>query len=437
MTTKILAAPYPSWAETDSGDAFVDSTLVCFLIVALPFKNLAYFAPLIFIMMQLFWGDYGFVKRALMWGCALICISATSILCDSLSGQTVNVPGLMFGILTYASLVVMLALRLDFTISPVRWHGLRRAVSWFVIIQSVIGLIQFAISRDADAVCGTFGLFDFLCNITIAQVYLTFNLFAMILFLLIDRRGTLENIAIVLGIVVSILAHSGHQTLFLMASLACVGMLQLRLKALVKIVGFLFALVMLTASVSSIYWSDIEGWYQKVAVDDDSPKRLVALSAKEIMSSPKNLLLGVGMGQFGSRAALISSGDYLTIPLPVALVGESDYFRKSVQPARDAFAEYGETSAMSAPYCSALNLIVEFGLPLTLFILFAVAVEIFWNWRQSRSVDPHTQSVCVLGNVGLILFVLCCFVENYVEFPQAVFLPGLLYFAARASMRTV
>jgi hypothetical protein len=121
----------------------------------------------------------------------------------------------------------------------------------------------------------------------------------------------------------------------------------------------------------------------------------------------------------------------------VALVGESDYFRKSVQPARDAFAEYGETSAMSAPYCSALNLIVEFGLPLTLFILFAVAVEIFWNWRQSRSVDPHTQSVCVLGNVGLILFVLCCFVENYVEFPQAVFLPGLLYFAARASMRTV
>ena len=34
------------------------------------------------------------------------------------------------------------------------------------------------------------------------------------------------------------------------------------------------------------------------------------------------------------------------------------------------------------------------------------------------------------ANVGLVFFVSCLFIENYIEFPQAIFLPALLYFAA-------
>jgi hypothetical protein len=32
-----------------------------------------------------------------------------------------------------------------------------------------------------------------------------------------------------------------------------------------------------------------------------------------------------------------------------------------------------------------------------------------------------------------VFFVACCFIENYVEFPQAIFLPALLYCAALSS----
>jgi hypothetical protein len=37
------------------------------------------------------------------------------------------------------------------------------------------------------------------------------------------------------------------------------------------------------------------------------------------------------------------------------------------------------------------------------------------------------------ANIGLVFFVACCFIENYVEFPQAIFLPALLYCAALSS----
>ena len=175
------------------------------------------------------------MRRTVFWGTLIFCVSALSITIDSMTGQMVNPPGLLFATLTYFTLVVILALRPDFSISPARWQTLRKAVSWFVIIQSVLGILQFAACGDPDAVCGTFGLLDFRGGITIAQVYLTFNLFTMIMFLMTDTRTRLDNVAIVIGLLACLLAHSGHQTLFFMGSLVIVAMLQLRLRDMFKL----------------------------------------------------------------------------------------------------------------------------------------------------------------------------------------------------------
>ena len=75
--------------------------------------------------------------------------------------------------------------------------------AWFVIVQSVIGVLQFAASRNGDAVAGTFGLLDFYYNnISIAQVYFSFTLFGMILFLMLDFRRPIARIAIIMGLLV-------------------------------------------------------------------------------------------------------------------------------------------------------------------------------------------------------------------------------------------
>ena len=54
-------------------------------------------------------GNYAFVRRAMLWGCLAVCLSAISLTIDAFYGQGVNLPGLLVGILTYAPLAVILA----------------------------------------------------------------------------------------------------------------------------------------------------------------------------------------------------------------------------------------------------------------------------------------------------------------------------------------
>jgi hypothetical protein len=345
----------------------------------------------------------------------------------------VSLPGIIFGTLTYATLAVILALRTNFKIGAERYEQIRMAVAWFMILQSILGLLQFAAGRDSDAVCGTFGLLDFRGAVTIGQVYLTFNLFAMCLFLLTDMRRLLAKIALGLGLVACALAHSGHQTIFLIASLGIVGLLQLRLKDLLKLAALLVVVVGLTATVSTVLWRDMTDWAGKLT-SEDTPKVMATHAAGEILSFPKNMLIGTGMGQFASRAALIASDQYLSVPLPGLLAGDSQYFRTFIKPAMDVHEEAGQGSAISQPFCSVLNLSVEFGIPVAVLLILAAAQQFLLNWRLSRSSDSRTRAVGIFCNVGLVFFMLCCFIENYMEFPQAIFLPSLLYVAAKASL---
>lgn len=430
MNTYAITTNRYKATEIDAGDSFVDAVFVSLILVALPIKNFAYLVPSIFFVLQAFWGNNAFVRRTIFWGTLIFCVSALSITIDSMSGQVVNPPGLLFAALTYSTLVVILALRPDFSISPARWRSLRTAVAWFVIIQSVIGILQFAACRDPDAVCGTFGLFDFLGGITIAQVYLTFNVFAMVMFLMMGSRTRLENVAVVVGLLACLMAHSGHQTLFFIGSLVIVAMLQMRLRDMLKLGAVVAVLVVLMASVSSIDGHDINEWYRKVALEQDSPKKMVTISAVNLMQEPKNLLLGTAMGQFGSRAALMSSGEYLSTALPKWLTGESQYYRDLYMPPLYEYQSHGEASAISQPSYSVMNLTVELGLPLALVLFVMVVYNFYRNWRLARSADAHARVVGMWANVGLVFFVSCCFIENYIEFPQAIFLPALLYFAA-------
>ena len=174
-----------------------------------------------------------------------------------------------------------------------------------------------------------------------------------------------------------------------MAALAFAAMVQMRPRDVIRIGAVLVVLAVLTATVSSITLADTKGWYEKTMLDEASPKKMVTFAAAKIMSSPKNVLLGVGMGQYGSRAALITSGDYLSVKIPDVLLGESQYYHELIVPPLAVFQKQGEGSAISKPYYSALNQIVEFGVPLTLLLLAAGAFQFLRNRQLSASPVPH------------------------------------------------
>jgi len=137
--------------------------------------------------------------------------------------------------------------------------------AWFVIVQSAIGVVQFALSRNGDAVAGTFGLLDFYLNtISITQVYFTFTIFGMILFLLLDTKQPISKLAIVAGLLACAIAHSGHQTIFFVASLTMFSVVQFkRIGTAVRAAAMGVFLIFLMVQIYPETWTHTREWYRK------------------------------------------------------------------------------------------------------------------------------------------------------------------------------
>jgi hypothetical protein len=427
----------PIAAVTRPTHPFHTAFVVAMLIVSFPIKNLAYIAPLVYLAYQARRGDPRLIVRVSLVSLAAVLVSGLALLGVSYYGQ-VNVPGMFLAIFTYLPLIIALCHPPVPDLSEGDIERLQTACAWFVIIQSAIGVLQFGISGNPDAVCGTFGLFDFREeNITISQVYLTFTLFSLILFMFLDARRRLVQVAICVGLLTCVLAQSGHQTIFFVATLGAAGLSRVTQP---KIAAASFALVVVMALLVDLMYPETRmlavEWSEKV-LDANSPKGMVVESGLELMGDPATLVFGTGLGQYSSRAALISSNEYLSTRLPDVFAGKSSYFAQHVEPANELFALYGEGSALSKPYFSLLSICVETGLLGSLLLGGAVVVQMFRNLRLMRCQHPWASLCGLLANAGIVFFVLCCAVENYAEFAQAIFLPALLYVAATSWAETL
>ncbi len=419
-------------ADRESQRIFWVFTL-CLVLVSVPIKNLAYLVPPLFLALQLLAGDRSALRVLLIVAAGLI-VSSLSLMLDHLWGQPVNPAGLFLATLTYLPLFLFLGVKLEKSLDDRVFSRLINLVAWFVIVQSLIGFFQFAVSRNADAVAGTFGLFDFYFNtISIIQVYYTFNLFCMILFLMLQSHRPLVKGAIAAGLLACVLAQSGHQSIFFLACFSLFSVVQLR--RLGTAIGGVALVGVVMLAIMQVYpstWEHSINWYDKVVNNPRSPKRMVTVDSVEILSSPKNMFLGTGMGQYSSRAALITSNEYLGRKLPALASGKSFYFTQSIAPARQQFELTGEGSAISKPYFSMLSVLVEFGFVLTITFMLVFLYHLRKNLAWLLSSSPQLARIGLVCSVGLLFALLSCTIENYIEFPQAVFIPLLLYFITQA-----
>lgn len=413
--------------------------VACLIVASLPIKNAAYVTPALYVLILWLHGERRVVGRVIMLSSAILLISSIAVLWDHLTGKTVNFPGIWFGLFTYAPLFVLLCETFGRTIDQATYGRFARVCAWFILFQSAIGLFQFVATGNSDAVCGTLGLFDgFRPSVTIIQVYFTFLIFGMILFLVPVASEPLHRVAIAAGIVICVLAQSGHQTIFFVATLLLCGL------ARVSHIGTLVRTVVAAAVVSLLviqiypdtYYVSRE-WYLKLTDSPNSPKRLVYEGARSILAEPKHMLIGTGLGQYSSRAALMSSNEYLYVPLPEFMTGKSDYFNDHIGPSLLLFEEVGEGSAIAKPYMTMISVPVEMGLVLSFTLLAVICYAVF---RSLRLMTHNVGEVGWIGfamMIGIIFFVLCCFIENYAEFSQAVFVPFILFVVSGSRAQTV
>jgi len=407
---------------------------ICTLLIAIPIKNFGYLVPPLYLFLRIYYDRRGGLHRFAPLFIAVTVISAISLLADSFRTSEINLPGMALALLTYFPLLLLPAEEFDLAMDDRHFGRLTEIVAWFVILQSCVGCVQYLAARDSDAVSGTFGLLDFHHKtITISHVYFTFALFGMILFLALSHKRPIARVAIVMGLVANLLAQSVHQTIFFAGAVGLFAMLQFaRARTAILLVAGIACLLLAVSWFSPEVFEGTLDWYDKVVNNPESPKWMAVSEARKILDDPKNLLIGTGLGQYSSRAALITSGQFLSVHLPAFMTGESGYFRRGIEPGLAEFERSGEGSAISKPYFSAMSVLVELGVPLTLLLAAGVVLAMRKHLALSQSRIPEVALIGTTSNAGTLFFVLCCGIENYAEFPSAIFLPLLLYVAARS-----
>jgi hypothetical protein len=406
------------------------------IVVAFPGKLLFYISPAVLILISLFSG--GFIRFWRLVGIifGMLALSLATIAFDLVDGNHANIPGLVFAVIGYLPIFILWSLSKDFRVSEGFAWRLANACLVFILVEGAIASAQWVITQSGDLVSGTFGLFDALANeLTISQVNFCFTLFCMVVYCAIWIRKRRMKLGCGVALASALVASAAHQTLFFMAlmpTLAITG--RRRFRRLLVSIGIVGALCAGTLFLDPQIVEHIDGWADKVLLTPNSSKRLAVSGALKLMEG-KNLLLGVGLGQFSSRAAIMSSSSG-RLNLPKMLVDTSTYYERYMKLPVILFRQYGETSAMAMPYFSALSVITEFGLVFAALLLFKIVQTVIENIRLGAA-SPEAWRLSCYCNFFIGFIVLCSFIQNYLELTQAIMIPVLLYIVSKARLRAL
>jgi hypothetical protein len=407
--------------------------ILCVLGAATPIKSLQFLLPLVAAAILVWRREHRMCLRLAGWVAALIVISYSSMLIDVVRGRDVGVWGPIIAIFEYLPLLIVFCSDSSVGLEEGEDSRLFSLLIWFVIAEALIGWAQLAKTGNSDAVTGTFGL---LSDVTIGQVYYTFGVFTVTAYIQIRARGLFAGIAVLLGLSACVIAQSGHQTVFALIALIVIVLCSLKDRR--GLARQILAASALVGLVLYFYPETVDasmGWFEKVFIEPSSPKTLLIQAIGDQLSDPKNLLLGTGLGQFCSRAALILSGDYLAnASLPTFMTAKSLYFSQQIEPLLYLHQEYGEGSAISQPYLSIATWLIEAGAVMCSMVAVVIAKEFMMLLRGMRSADRHAVAAARTLMFFLIFFLLCSFVENYAEFTPATMLPAVLYVLARSAL---
>jgi hypothetical protein len=338
--------------------------------------------------------------------------------------------------LTYSGIVVIAVIPSRGLAGPQLLNKVTKLVALIVVIESLVGLIQAAArfsangsfdTNNGDYIQGTiYPYFD--TDGAFANPMFAVNIAMMLLFLLATKGKSLRKRGLVIGFGFGVLLLAGVMHVILMGLVAILlgslfGMTgrkaMLRLGSAVVFLGVAIGLITVlmprNLSMVSVYWDSFRG---NRNVRTKMVERVVLDMPADYPQLP---VIGLGLGQFNSRAAMMMTGRYFTqtVPLPVTETSSAQnaYFMDLwVASNQDA-----NVSSTVKPFFSWLSIYTELGV-----VGIASAGFAFWmilrsTWRN-RWKNPR---LAIAVASGCLLFAFLGLQENYWEVPQAVLI-GLM-----------
>ncbi|WP_349565429.1 hypothetical protein [Ekhidna sp. MALMAid0563] len=317
------------------------------------------------------------------------------------------------------------------------------------VVQAVNGFIvggSFDIS-NGDRVEGTVHL-PLPSELSFANPIFCANMLGLLVLLIayyFKKGNTKKFFLLIPGILSIILASVLHQiALFIVALLGALILLPNvrmgKIKTGVLKKRLLWSVVIMLIPITLFLGKNVSG-ISKIPRDiitnegeDGIPKAIVTLNA--LFEVPKEesaaVWVGLGPGQFSSRAALIMSGLYFGGPenpraLPFIEPNMNPLADKYVFDVLVLFSDVDYFGSSQKPFYSFLSIYTEFGVIGFSLLLLVVSSQILKGRRVIKQAKSRTSILAVLGVFVLTLFIFFLGVQvNYYEVVQAIFLSILI-----------
>jgi len=419
--------------------AFILALAICWS----PIKPLAYVAPWIILSWIILMGGSGrTAQRTLL----VLALWMGNIGLRALLSERFVFASAILTTVTYGTLIFFLAVPRAGLHRDALLRHMFRPLPALVVIEAIYGIAQaffgyvqggsFDLS-NGDRVQGTIFPFFYAENAFSNPMYtvnLTFLLLVMLLLGLTTKRGATP---LVLGGLALVLASVVHVLLFFALSLAVAFLvfrppLPKRALSVVLIVGAVAA-PLLAVTVLQRNFRNLPkfavGMYQG---EYPRAEAMVRVATRLVPESPEISVVGLGPGQFTSRASLIGTGYYFggifsPRPLPLLPTGMSEEFRRYML---DLWVQSQATPWLGSthqPFFSWMSVFTEFGILPVIVVVWVGVVLVRHTRLTARTNRDRLLATAVLAGFSFLL--LLGMQENYWEVPQAI-LPGAMLLKA-------
>jgi hypothetical protein len=428
---------------------FVLTLVICFS----PIKALAQFAPLICIAGLIFYARIAPVWNLKRYAVVLIVFLAVALMHALIVREFSFINTLVF--LLTSSAVLILFYDFRSTANARVLARLSRITLGFLLIEAIIGLaqgVQSAVQNQSfdlgsgDAVQGTVGLIstgDPLANNAIFAILVS-SLLVFVIGTTQPEHLRRRSARLFFIALVWLLASVLHTVIFLASGVVLAwlarrllqrrqhpssGSLRISKRTLTLVTALALLALFLVSAFPTNIANAVPFFNLTLTIAEDSPSEKARATYNSIVLLPGNEplqpLIGVGFGQYSSRAALMLSGEYLSVglPLPPFVTRNSEDFILSVF--REFLATRPDGGSTFHPFYSWLSLYGEAGI-LGFAIVVIVIVRAVARIGRSGEIMlrflPFTTCALIFYVAGLGLQ------DNYWEFTQAIF-PAFLCIA--------
>lgn len=435
---------FQPWSQFDQAYwiSFIIATLFCFS----PSKLLAYFAPIVVIICFL-----AIAKRAntLKRVLAIAMFSGLLISFYTLAGDSFAFPSAIVQILTYSAFIVTFAIDHRYLTNPLLHNKIEKFISYVALAQSFVGIMQAIYSfvqtgtfdsNSGDAVAGTISASlspDGTMSNYMFGVNFTFILLFLLPSLLYKRK---RKITVLLVALTFILASVLHVMIFCIISFVAAfifcwpALPKGRIQVILPLFGS--GLVVVSILFLSTNWSLLPRLIRGVT-DGEFPRALAYDRVFGVMMSkyPLMPIVGLGPGQFSSRAAAMASGYYLggfdnPRQLPLLPASMSPAFNNYLL---DLWIQSRYSAgSTSQPFSSWLAIYTEHGGLVSIAVIIILGYHILNAVLLAYRTKQRWTGTVVCAAM-LFLFLLG-FQDAYWEVPQAILVGVMLIKLLRAKL---